>query len=94
MQECYEKYNSNVEFIGVACEENNSTVNVQEYLTENVFPWNTIMNSFGDNDLTTLFKIIEYPTKVILDPSGVLVGIYKGENNDFYKQIERFMKEN
>jgi len=93
MRDCYEKYKPNVEFIGVACEENNSTVNVQEYLTQNVIPWNTIINSFGVDDLTTLFKIIEYPTKLIIDPSGALVGIYKGENNDFYEQVERFMKE-
>ena len=92
MRECYDKYKPNVEVIGVACQADNNAVNIQEYLSDNIMPWETVMSSSGDTNLASLFDIIEYPTKLIIDPSGILVGIYKGENNDFYEQIECFIK--
>jgi thiol-disulfide isomerase/thioredoxin len=91
MKDIYEKHNKNLEFIGIACNDNES--DLKSMIEEYDLKWIQILNK-EDNDLSDKFKIESYPTKVILDTNGIIMGIFKGEKPEFYQKIEELMSEN
>lgn len=44
-----------------------------------------------DDKLATIYGIGGYPTKLVLDSDGVIVGKYLGESDDFYKELDRLL---
>lgn len=64
---------SNIEFISIAC--NDTQGNVEKFLLENGY---TIPVLMSDNKVEHNFKVIGYPTKVIISPQGKLLRVNHG----------------
>ena len=88
MKEYYENYKVKFEFIGIACDDKES--DLKKIIDEYELKWTQILNK-KDNDLGVKFEIEAYPTKIILDPNGAIIGIFKGENLKFYEKIDDLM---
>lgn len=88
MKEYYEKYKEKFEFISIACNDKES--DLEKVIDDYKLKWTQILNK-ADNDLSAKFKIEAYQTKIILDPKGSIIGIFKGENLEFYKKIDDLM---
>lgn len=86
MKQFYSDHKDEVEFVGIACrdQENRWKSAVEEYGLE----WTQILNRPGENDLSKLYAVKGYPTKIIINPEGKIDGIYLGETEDFYLALD------
>jgi thiol-disulfide isomerase/thioredoxin len=84
MKEYYKKYNNKVEFVSIACRDSESRwkAAIEKYRMN----WVNLLNE--DEKLPTTYGIEGYPTKIIINPEGVIVGKYLGEATDFYKKVD------
>jgi thiol-disulfide isomerase/thioredoxin len=91
MKEYYNKYNSHLEIIGIAC--NDTEDKWRNSVEENELDWIHVINdSDFDKDVSVTYGIKGYPTKVILDKDKKIVAKYIGESEDFYNKIDELIK--
>lgn len=38
------------------------------------------------------FKVAGFPTKIIVDPQGIIVGRYVGEDDEIYHKLDELLK--
>jgi len=88
MKAYYKKYNGKLQFIGIACNDNES--DLKKVIKDNDVQWTQILNE-KNYDLSSKFAIEAYPTNIILDKNGIVIGIYKGEKPEFYQKIDELM---
>lgn len=89
MKEYYKKYNSKVEFVSIACRD--SEKRWKEAIEKYRMNWVNLLNK--DEKLPVTYGIEGYPTKIILNPEGVIVGKFLGEATDFYTELDRLFKD-
>ena len=89
MKECYKKYADKLEILGVDC--NDSEEDWKEAVKKHEMPWKHVRNTEADN-VTELYAIQGFPTKVIIDPQGIILKTYIGEDPEFYTYIDQIMK--
>lgn len=92
MKEYYNKYKDRAEFIGIAC--NEEPVDWLNTIEKYKLNWPQTLNESKENDLAAQYNIESYPTKIIIDPNGILVQSFKSETGDFYKKLDILLKEN
>ena len=93
MKEYYEKYKNNIEFIGIACHDSQEKLEraIEKYQLE----WTNLLNDDNINkDVSVLFAIQDYPTKIIINSKGIIEGIFEGESESFYQKLEDLMASN
>ena len=49
-------------------------------------------NHPADLDPATLYAIQGYPTKIIVNPDGVIAKIFIGESPEFYQELNELVK--
>jgi hypothetical protein len=54
-------------------------------------PWINLLNGKDDADVSSLYAVTGYPTKVILDPEGRILKTILGESPEFYNYIDSLM---
>lgn len=88
MKKYYEKYKEEIEFIGIAC--NDKENDLKKIINDYEINWIQILNK-KNNDLSEKFEIESFPTKIVLNKGGVIIGIFRGEKPDFYQKIDKIM---
>lgn len=90
MKESYKALNNKVTFVGVACRDPKDTwLNA---LKQYELPW---LNLWDDPDNTTVMKLYQlrgFPTKIIIDPKGIIRNITLGEDPEFYTTLNALVK--
>jgi len=86
MKAYFEKYNEKVAFVGIACRD--TKVAVLEMMKDKEMRWPQILNEQGPEDLSFKYAIDVYPTKILINPNGELVKVFKSESEDFYKGLD------
>lgn len=88
MKEYYKKYSSKVEFVSIACRDTESRwkAAIEKYQMN----WVNLLNK--DEKLPITYGIEGYPTKIMINPEGVIVGKYLGEATDFYKKVDELFR--
>lgn len=86
MKEYYEKYKSLVEFVGICC--NDTEDKWRNGVSKYTLPWTNLYNGY-DREVTTLYAVSGYPTKVLIDPEGNLVQIFVGESQELYQKLDQ-----
>jgi len=89
MKQFYSENKSRVEFVGIACRDQKE--NWIRAVEEHDLDWIQILNQTGENDLSKLFAIEGYPTKIIINPEGKIEGIYLGESEEFYMDLAKLL---
>ena len=46
----------------------------------------------NDEKLTRTYGIVGFPTKIIINPDGIVVGKFLGEGSEFYTEMDRLFK--
>ncbi|WP_321515696.1 thioredoxin-like domain-containing protein [Marinifilum fragile] len=91
MKEYYSKYHNKVEFIGIAC--NDTEKKWKTSVADNGLKWTQVINAKNiENDVSVMYAVKGYPTKVILDKDKNIVDVYKGETEDFYNKLDELLK--
>ncbi|MGP8322614.1 MAG: TlpA family protein disulfide reductase [Methanosarcinaceae archaeon] len=89
MKQFYNEHNNTVEFVGIACRDQKE--NWIRAVEEHDLDWTQILNQTRENDLSKLFAVEVYPTKIIINPEGKIEGIYLGETEEFYMDLSKIL---
>ncbi|MDE7150142.1 MAG: TlpA family protein disulfide reductase [Bacteroidales bacterium] len=90
MKRYYEKYSRKATFIGIACRDRLDKV--QALVKTEKLPWISVMNGEGDNDVSFLYGVSAYPTKIILKPGLKVEKVVLGEDPVFYETLDALMR--
>jgi thiol-disulfide isomerase/thioredoxin len=92
MKEYYNKYKDRLEIVGIAC--NDVESDWKKTIEKNGMNWVHILNDASKSDISVLYGVSSYPTKVIINPNGEIISKLTGENEIFYHQIDSLMAKN
>lgn len=89
MKQYWEKCRSKTAFIGIACRDKSEKV--KEMVGREGIGWTNLMNGTDVNDISVLYGVSGYPTKIILAPGLVVMDRYLGETSEFYETLDTIM---
>ena len=89
MKEAYAKYNGKVEFLGVSCRDTEKRWKAA--VAKHQLPWLNVLNE-GDVDVSALYAVEGYPTKIVISPEGKIQKIVVGESPEFYTYLEELFQ--
>ncbi|MBR5069882.1 MAG: AhpC/TSA family protein [Bacteroidales bacterium] len=90
MKTAYKKYSKKVEFLSIAC--NDTDEKWRAALEEQQMPWLQAFNGTDKNDVSVLYGIQGYPTKILIDADGKIVKTIIGEDPAFYELLDKYCK--
>ena len=89
LKKAYEKYKGQLEIVGIDC--NDTEEKWKAAVEKHTLSWIHVRNE-GNPDVTLLYGIEGFPTKIILDKEGNIVKTVVGEDPEFYKHLDALMK--
>ena len=91
MKEYYAKYNSKLEILGVDC--NDTVEKWKAAVAKHELPWKHVYwdSEKGDNPIE-LYGVQGFPTKVVVNPEGMVTKIIVGEDPAFYDYLDEALK--
>ena len=84
MKKYYNKYQKDVEFLGVCCGDTDKKWRAG--VAEHKLPWVNVLE--GESNLSARYAVGGYPTKVLLDKEGKVVASFVGESPALYKKLD------
>ena len=93
MKRLYAIYKNRLEIVGIDCRDT-----PEKWLAaigEHQLPWVNVRNPEGTpsaEDVSVRYAVESYPTKVLVDPEGRIVGKFAGEGPDFYEKLAEALK--
>lgn len=90
MREYYNKYKTQVEFVGIAC--NDTESDWKKAIVSNQMNWTQILNDKSSMDISVLYGISSYPTKIVINQKGEIINKFSGEGESFYHAVDSIMK--
>jgi len=93
MKEYLTRYNDKMEIVGVAQESDDGT-RWKKFLNDKPeYQWHHVL-SRKDEDYILKFSVAGFPTKIIVDPEGKIIGRFIGEDDEIYKKLDELLKSN
>ncbi len=89
LKEFHNENKEKVELIGIACRDTKE--NWEKAVNEYGLKWTQILNSKEQQDLSKKFGIKGFPTKIIINPSGIIEEIYVGVKDDFFIKMDELL---
>lgn len=86
MKEYYAKYKGKFEILGVDC--NDTEAKWKAAVAKHQLPWLHVANGTGANDVTQIYGIKGFPTKILVDPKGKIAKVVEGEDPAFYTYLD------
>jgi thiol-disulfide isomerase/thioredoxin len=87
MKKYYDKYKDKMEIISVDCHDPEEKW--LESVTNLGLKWTQVHCNDMLCDVPALYHIKGYPTKLIIDPQGMVLKIFVGEKPDFYEYLDK-----
>ncbi len=89
MKKYYAKYGNRMEILGIDCRDTEEKW--KEAVKKHELPWLHVRNA-GDTNVSLLYAIEGYPTKIVIDPDGKITKVVLGEDPAFYEYIDKLFK--
>lgn len=89
MKKYYAKYKDRMEILGIDCRDTEEKW--KEAVKKHELPWLHVRNE-GTPDVTQLYAIEGYPTKIVIDPEGKIAKVVVGEDPAFYEYLDKLFK--
>ena len=90
MKEYYEKYKARVQFVGVACKDNEATW--RSSVKRFDLSWTQLLNHENNaEDISSLYGVKKFPTKILIDPDGIIILKEEGESEAFYAKLDSLL---
>ncbi len=90
MKESYKTLNEKVTFVGIACRDQKDTW--LSALKQYELPWLNLWVDPGNPAVMQTYQLRGFPTKIIIDPKGIIRNITLGEDPEFYDELNRLIK--
>lgn len=88
MKEYYAKYKGKLEILGIDC--NDTEQKWRDAVKKHELPWLHVRNE-GNPDVTVLYGISGFPTKIVVDAEGKISKVVVGESEDFYTYLDQLL---
>lgn len=88
MKEYYAKYKGKLEILGIDC--NDTEQKWRDAVKKHELPWFHVRNE-GNPDVTVLYGISGFPTKIVVDAEGKISKVVVGESEDFYTYLDQLL---
>lgn len=89
MKQYFRKYKNKTVFVSIACRD--SETSWKNAIANHEMSWVNLLNN--DEQLTRIYGIEGFPTKIVINPEGVVVGKFLGEGSEFYTELDRLFKD-
>ena len=89
LKKYYEKYKDRIEFASIDCKDTEEEW--REGVAEHELTWTNLFKGDGQ-EVTLAYGIQAYPTMIIIDPEGKVVGAYVGENPALYEKLDELFR--
>ena len=89
MKKYYEQYKSKMEILGIDC--NDTEAKWKDAVEKHQLPWLHVYNP-RNSDIATKYAIEGYPTKIVVDPQGIIARVVIGEDPEFYTYLDSLFK--
>lgn len=90
MKVYYGQYKDKLEIVGVDCNDNIKAW--KDAVAKHELPWKHVYNPKSEKDITTVYAVSGFPTKVLIDPQGKIIRTFVGESPDFYNYLDELFK--
>lgn len=91
MKEYLSKHKDKLDIVGVAQESDNGILWKKFITTHPEYNWHQVLNR-DDEDYILKYNVAGFPTKIVLDPEGKILGRFVGEDEGFYKKLDDLLK--
>lgn len=81
----YDTNKKSVEIVSIACHDNYETW--KNLVMEKEMDWIQIFNNPENEDLTKIYDIKVFPSKILIDPDGKIIQTIKGEGKETFEQL-------
>lgn len=88
MKDYRDKYKDRMEIVGVASESDNGERWKKFLANKTEYQWPQVLSKKNEEDFILKFNVAGFPTKIIVDPDGIIVGRYVGEDDEIYKKLD------
>lgn len=88
MKDYYAKYKGKLEILGIDC--NDTEQKWRDAVKKHELPWLHVRNE-GNPDVTVLYGISGFPTKIVIDAEGKISKVVVGESEDFYTYLDQLL---
>lgn len=89
MKKYYAKYKDRMEILGIDCRD--SEEDWKAAVEKHELPWLHVRNE-GDPDVTVMYAIQGFPTKIVVAPDGKIAKVVVGEDPAFYEYLDSLFK--
>ena len=89
MQQLYARYGSRLEILGIDCDE--TAAQWRAALTRYDMPWKHVIND-GGVDVSALYGVGGYPTKILVNPAGRIERVFIGEGGALYRYMDELFR--
>ena len=90
MKDMYAKYSQRLEVVGIACGDTEEAW--KKCVADKALPWTNVLNATGEADVSAMYAVKGYPTKIVLDTDGRILKTILGESPEFYSYVDSLMK--
>lgn len=90
MKNSYEDLKDKAEFIGIACRDKKEAWLAA--LKQYELPWVNVWVNPEDSSILKAYGLRGFPTKMIIDPKGIIRNITIGEDPEFYTILKELVK--
>lgn len=89
MKRYYAKYKDRMEILGIDCRDKEETWKAA--VERHALPWPQVRDE-ENPDVSLLYAVEGYPTKIVVDPEGKIAKIVVGEGHEFYEYLDRLFQ--
>ncbi|MFB6318256.1 TlpA family protein disulfide reductase [Saccharicrinis sp. FJH54] len=91
MKEYYRKYKNKLEIVGIACHDKEDAW--RRSVEENGLEWIQLINKSDiEHNVSILYGVRGYPSKIILDKNKRIVARFLGETPEFYTKLDELLR--
>lgn len=89
MQQLYARHGNRLAILSIDCDE--TEAQWRAALNRYDMPWKHVIND-GGVDVSALYGVTGYPTKILVNPDGRIVRVFLGESTSFYNFLEQELR--
>jgi thiol-disulfide isomerase/thioredoxin len=95
MKEYYAKYRQKVEIVGIDCGDSDEVW--RKAVKDRALEWTQLYNPQNadapEKDLTQLYEVEGFPTKILIDPDGKIIHVFSGHSDELYIKLDEMFGE-
>jgi thiol-disulfide isomerase/thioredoxin len=90
MRTYYDRYKDKLNILGIACNDTDSAWKAA--IVQHGLNWIQTKEGEGEASAVRRYNVEAFPTKILIDPNGIIMDIFIGERASFYQELEKLFR--